>query len=75
MYQLGSGLYLRSAPIWVYNFENDNYSVPLGIGIGKVITKGNTVFNFFVEPQYSVLDDGPGQPEWQIYFALNMQFK
>ena len=43
-YQLGNGLYLRSAPIWVYNLENDNYSVPLGLGIGKVITKGNTVF-------------------------------
>lgn len=73
-YQLGSGLYLRSAPIMVYNFENDNYSVPLGLGLGKVIRKGNTVFNFFVEPQYSVADRGPGQPEWQIYFALNMQF-
>lgn len=48
-YQLGKGLYLRSAPIWVYNF--------------------------FAEPQFSVADDGPGQPQWQIYFALNMQFK
>lgn len=74
-YQLGGGLYLRSAPIWVYNFENDDYSVPLGLGIGKVITRGKTVFNFFVEPQYSVADEGPGWPEWQIFFALNMQFK
>ena len=73
-YQLGDGLYLRGAPIMSYNFENDNYSVPLGLGIGKVIKKGNTVLNFFVEPQYSVADKGPGQPEWQIYFALNMQF-
>jgi len=28
-----------------------------------------------VEPQYSVADEGPGWAEWQIYFALNMQFK
>lgn len=74
-YQLGNGLYLRSAPIWVYNFENDNYSVPLGLGIGKVIARGKTVFNFFVEPQYSIADRGPGQPQWQIFFALNLQFK
>jgi len=74
MYQLGGGLYLRSAPIWVYNFENDNFSVPVGLGIGKVIRQGKTVYNFFVEPQFSVADRGPGQPEWQIYFALNMQF-
>ena len=73
-YQLGNGFYLRGAPIMSYNFENDNYSVPLGLGLGKVIKKGNTVFNFFVEPQYSVADEGPGQPEWQIYLALNMQF-
>ena len=74
-YQLGKGLYLRSAPIWTYNLENDDYSVPLGLGIGKVITSGKTVYNFFAEPQYSVADRGPGLPQWQIYFGLNMQFK
>ena len=73
-YQLGGGTYLRAAPIWVYNFENDNYSVPLGLGIGQVFKKDKTVYNLFVEPQYSVADHGPGQPEWQVYFALNMQF-
>lgn len=73
-YQLGAGRYLRGAPIWVYNFENDNYSVPLGVGLGQVIKKGKTVYNVFVEPQFSVADDGPGQPEWQIFFGLNLQF-
>ncbi len=73
-YQLGGGTYLRTAPIWVYDFENDGYSVPLGLGIGQVLKKGNTVFNFFVEPQYSVADNGAGFPQWQIFFALNMQF-
>ena len=53
-YQLGHGTYLRSAPIWAYNFENDAYSIPIGLGIGKVIPKGKTVFNLFIEPQYSV---------------------
>lgn len=74
MLQLGGGTYLRSAPIWVYNLENDNYSMPLGLGVGQVIKKGNTVFNLFVEPQFSIADRGPGQPEWQIYMGLNMQF-
>jgi hypothetical protein len=73
-YQLGGGTYLRAAPIWNYNFETDGYGVPIGVGIGKVIKQGKTVYNFFVEPQFSVADDGPGQPEWQVYFALNMQF-
>jgi len=74
-YQLGKGLYLRSAPIWVYDFENDSYTVPLSLGIGQVIPRGKTVFNLFVEPQFSVADDGPGWPDWQIFVGLNMQFK
>jgi len=73
-YQLGKGLYLRSAPIWVYNFENDAYSIPLGLGIGQVIKRGKTVFNLFVEPQASVAYRGPGQPDWQIFAGFNMQF-
>jgi hypothetical protein len=73
-YQLGGGTYLRAAPIWVYNFENDDYSVPLGIGVGQVIKKGKTVYNIFAEPQFSVADEGPGQPEWQLFVGFNMQF-
>lgn len=74
MYQLGKGLYLRSVPIWVYNFENDSYSIPLGLGIGKVFKRGKTVYNAFIEPQWSVADSGPGQPEWQVFVGFNMQF-
>lgn len=73
-FQLGGGTYLRSAPIWVYNFENDDYSVPLGVGIGQVINQGKTVYNIFVEPQFSVADSGPGQANWQIFIGFNMQF-
>jgi hypothetical protein len=73
--QLGDGLYLRGAPIWVYNFETDAYSVPLGVGLGKVIPSGTTTYNIFVEPQFSIADDGPGQPEWQVFFGFNMQFR
>lgn len=74
IYQLGGGTYLRSSGSWVYNFENDDYGVPLGVGIGQVIKKGKTVFNLFAEPQYSVADEGPGQPEWQVFLGFNMQF-
>jgi hypothetical protein len=74
-FQLGGGNYLRGAPIWVFDFENDTYHVPVGLGFGKVIKVNKTVYNFFVEPQFTVLSKGPGQPEFQIYAALNMQFK
>jgi hypothetical protein len=73
-YQLGDGWYLRSAPIWNFNLQNGDYSIPIGLGIGKVIKTEKAVLNFFVEPQFSIADAGPGQPEWQIFAALNLQF-
>ncbi|WP_255253638.1 hypothetical protein [Pelagimonas varians] len=74
-YQLGDGLYTGGAPVWSYNFANDNYSIPIGLRLGKVKKHRNTVYNFFVEPQYSVFDHGDGVPKWQVYMALNMQFQ
>ena len=74
IYQLGQGRYLRSTGIWVKDFETNNYSVPVGIGFGRVIPKGKTVYNFFIEPQWSVADKGPGWPEWQVFVGFNMQF-
>lgn len=73
-YQLGDGWYLRAAPIMAFNLHNGDYSVPLGVGLGKVIKTKSAVINLFVEPQFSVADQGPGQPEWQIYMGINMQF-
>ena len=73
-FQLGEGNYLRGAPIWSFNLENDTYNIPIGLGFGKVFKRGNVVFNAFIEPQFTVLDKGPGQPQFQLFMALNMQF-
>ena len=40
IYQLGKGAYLRSTGIWVYDFETDNYSVPLSNLSGQSRTRG-----------------------------------
>jgi hypothetical protein len=74
MIQLGKGTYLRSAPLWIFNLEDSTYNIPLGFGIGKVVRSGNTVFNMFIEPQFTILHDGLRQPELQIFAGLNMQF-
>lgn len=37
---------VRSSSMWSYNFENDNYSVPIGLGAGYVVKKGKTI-SFF----------------------------
>jgi hypothetical protein len=73
-WQLGGGTYLRTAPIWAFDLKNEVYHVPFGFGIGQVTKVGKTVFNIFVEPQFTVLHNGAGQPAFQVYTALNMQF-
>ena len=73
-WQLGQGTYLRGAPTWAFNLESGDFNVPVGFGIGKVIKIGNTVYNIFIEPQYTVLHEGVGQPAFQIFSSLNLQF-
>lgn len=73
-YQLGGGLYLRSTGIMVYDFESDDYTVPLGLGLGKVFPTKEIVYNLYVEPQYSVVDRGSSFPQWQIFAGFNLQF-
>ena len=73
--QLGGGNYLRGAPIWVFDLENDSYHLPVGLGIGRVIPTERVVFNVFIEPQFTILDKGAGQPEFQVFMGFNMQFR
>ena len=73
-WQLGKGLYFRSVPIWSFDLESGHYHVPMSMGTGKVIKIGSTVFNFFMELQPSILVWGAGQPTFQVFSALNMQF-
>ncbi|MGI9545936.1 MAG: hypothetical protein ACR2MM_01765 [Flavobacteriaceae bacterium] len=75
IFQAGKGLYFGGAPIIPINLTNGDYHIPLGMRIGKVIKIENTVLNFFLEPQPSLIVSGVGQPQFQIYGALNMQFK
>jgi hypothetical protein len=72
--QIGKGTYLRSAPIWVFNFEDNTYNAPFGLGIGQVVKVNRTVFNIFIEPQWTILHDGVGQPEFTVFAGLNLQF-
>jgi len=58
-YQLGKGHYLRSAPVCAFDLRTEAYTIPVGLGYGKVMKKGNTVYNAFIEPQVSLIDEGP----------------
>jgi hypothetical protein len=71
--QLGDGYYLRSTAIPTFNLESGDYAVPFGLGAGKVVRVDKVVFNAFIEPQFTFLHDGIGQPALQIFSGINLQ--
>jgi hypothetical protein len=72
-WQLGGGTYLRTAPIWFFDLKTGDYNVPFGFGVGKVIKTERIVYNIFLEPQFTMLHDGVGQPAFQVFAGFNTQ--
>lgn len=74
-YNLPGGLYLRSSGIATVDFGRQTAVVPVGLGLGKVmqLNDGN-LLNLYLEPQYSVVQSGLGQPSFQIFAGFNIQF-
>jgi hypothetical protein len=73
--QAGGGFYLRSAATWQFNFESGDYNVPIGVGAGKVVIVDRTIVNMFLEPEFTVLSEGPLQPLFQLFAGINLQYK
>jgi len=75
IYNLPEGWYFRSTAIWAFNLETNDYAIPLGAGIGKVwVLAGGTTVNVFAEPQWTVAHEGAGQPKFQLFAGVNLQF-
>jgi hypothetical protein len=70
---LPDGWYIRSTGVWTFDLQRGNYYVPVGLGAGKAWRGGSTIYNAFMEPQYSVAHSG-NVPKWQIFAGLNMTF-
>lgn len=73
MWQLGKGTYLRTAPVYVFDLENGYYNVPFSVGIGRISKVERIVYNMFIEPQWTILHYGTGQPGLQIFAGINIQ--
>jgi hypothetical protein len=75
IYNLPDGWYLRSTATWNFAVAQGTYSIPFGAGIGKVwLLHGGTSVNAFAEPQWTVAYRGVGQPQFQIFGGVNLQF-
>jgi len=71
---IGSGYYVRSSAVWVFDFENNKELIPFGVGAGKVFKVANTIVNAFLEPQFTVYHRGEGQPSFQLFMGINLQW-
>lgn len=75
IYNLPQGWYLRSTATLNFALAQDVWVIPLGAGLGKVwLRPGGSTINAFAEPQFSVVHSGVGQPKFQVFFGLNLQF-
>jgi hypothetical protein len=68
-------VYLRSTAIWNFDLARSNYVIPIGAGVGKVFVQSDgTAINVFAEPQWTVAHHGEGQPKFQVFAGVNLQF-
>lgn len=75
LYNLPRGWYLRSTATWNADLQRGNYAIPVGLGLGKVrLLKSGTTLNVFLEPQWTVSRSGAGQPQFQVFAGVNLQF-
>jgi len=74
-YNLPQSWYFRSSATWNFSFAQDTWVIPIGAGLGKVwLRPGGTTINAFAEPQFTVAHHGAGQPKFQVFMGVNLQF-
>ena len=74
IYNFPQGWYFRSSATWNFNLKNGDYSIPVGAGVGKAWKMGGTTYNLLPEPQWTVSHQGDGQPKFQVFMGMNLQF-
>jgi hypothetical protein len=74
-YNLERGWYLTSSPIITANWEaDDEWTVPLGGGVGRVFRVGRQPMNAQFQAFYSVVEPDDIGPEWSIRLQLQFMF-
>ena len=76
-YNLSDGWYLSSAPVitanWKADHAGDAWTVPLGVGVGKVMKFGDQPVNISVRPYYNV-HRPDGAARWSLLFQIQFLF-
>jgi hypothetical protein len=75
-YNMPDGWYLSASPSMTSNWSadsNDQWTIPVGGGIGKVFMLGKQPVNAQVKAYYNVEKPEYG-PDWQLQFQLQLMF-
>lgn len=75
IFNFPKGWYARSTATMTWDFERNTRVIPIGTGVGKVFVRpSGTTLNVFAEPQWTIDHKGAGQPQFQVYAGVNLQF-
>jgi hypothetical protein len=72
-YNLPQGEYLVTAPQIFWDWNANQWTVPLGGGFGKVFQFGETPVNFNAQGYYNVASPNSG-PDWQARFVFQFVY-
>ena len=51
-----------------------SYSCSYRLPEVHVVKSKKVIYNIFLEPQFSILHEGSGQPKVQLFAGINLQF-
>jgi hypothetical protein len=74
IFNLPGGWYVRSTSAWTFDLPQGSYYIPVGLGGGNAWKSGSTIYNAFIEPQYSVAHSGRDVPQFTALAGLDMKF-
>lgn len=75
-YNLEKGWYIKSSPVITANWEADNdqrWTVPFGIGIGRLVKFGKQPVDFLVQPFWYAEKPDNG-PDWSLQLQVKFLF-
>lgn len=76
-YNMADGWYVSTSPIITANWEaddnDDQWTVPLGGGLGKVFSFGKQPINASLQSYYNVVKPEIG-PDWSVRFQIQLLF-
>ncbi len=77
LYTIYGTWYIRSTATWTFSYQpggNNQYNIPIGLGLGKVWKTKGLIYNFYIEPQPTVAKGGIQSQNFQLLAGMNILF-